>query len=160
MADIWQVYYRDFLAIRDEDYRLRLLAQPALAAMKQASIENWSLEKLALQLDADVSEARDHYGRFLMSDKVHGNGEGGDAAERLQRAFDGILASVEPEEGMRKKLSGELCRLVANHLQLGEMDGETWQSMLEHLMALGAKNSGPSLDSPGENRSWGPQWKD
>ncbi len=160
MADIWEVPYREFTSRRENDYRLRLLAPPALQAMRRAAEEHWSLEKLALHLDAAMEETRAHFERYQMSEKVHGDGAQGGAAERLQRAFDVALESCEPDEKARRRLSARLCALTANHLHLGEMDGEPLAAILLGLEKAEKAWMDSDAMGGGPAGGWGPQWKD
>lgn len=160
MADIWEVPYRDFVSRREADYRLRLVAPSALQAMRQASEEHWSMEKLALHLDSALEETREHFGRYRMAEKVHGSGSEGSAAHRLQRAFDAALESCEPDEKARRRLSARLCALTANHLHLGEMDGESLSAILDGLERVETDAMGGEADRNDSAGGWGPQWKD
>ena len=165
-ADVFGLTYREYAAVRDEDYRLRLIAPDAIRTIRQARGEQWSTEKLADYLHTDSGEASLRLQRYTMSERVNA---GRNTPERLSKLFTEWLARFDLDESERKELARDLSRLLSSQLHQAAESGETLTDLIEGLeKAKGGQPGGIDLakgpiGGPGDGeapRSWGPQWKD
>jgi hypothetical protein len=160
-ADVFGLTYREYAAVRDEDYRLRLIAPEAVSLIRQGRGERWSVEKLADYLHTDVEEAALRLRRFAMSERVNA---GQDTPKRLSRLFAEWLARFDLDEGERKELSQDLSRLLSSQLHVAAESGESLQDLIEGLEKSREPKSGFGLDGHDPDlappKAWGPQWKD
>ena len=168
-ADTFGKSYREFLALKPSSFRWGRLAPQGAAQVGQALEENWSDEKLADYLNCDAAEAAACRKRYVMSKKINAPAE---AAERFRRAaFEWIGEVAELDEATRKRLAGDLARLIGNQLFVSAQAGEDVMELSRELAEGGDLPSGkPTRAGPprdrgergdrGERPGWGPQWKD
>ncbi len=162
VADVFGLTCREYAALRCTAYRWGVLAPEAIDILRRARDEVWSMEKLAEHLNAPVTEARDRYRRFLMSEKVNA---GGATPDRIHVLFREWLEPFESNERKRREFANDLARLLSSQLHAAAEAGETLADVIDSLENSGGGGpvSGrPSAGDPdaGDRLAWGPQWKD
>ncbi len=167
-ADVFEKSYREFQAIRDTDYRWRMVAPESVGYLEQAVSRKWSLEKLSDYLHSTPAEAGQALERFIVSQAVNSQEN---TPDRIRVGFEQWLRRFpELGEGERRAAALELAGLVSNQLYQAQTAGESLGEVSLGLEKLGnvgttAKPDGPKSGTPKEDsRSepprWGPQWKD
>ncbi len=162
-ADVFEKSYREYRALRETEYRWRVVALEAVGYLQQAHARHWSLEKLSDYLHSTPVEAGKALERFVMSNAINSQDN---TPDRIKTGFEQWLRRFsELGEGERRVAAGELALLVANQLYQAKVAGETLdQVSLELENSLKPDASGPSSiasdPAPPEPPRWGPQWKD
>lgn len=160
-ADVFGKSYREYAGLKASgSYRWTHLAPQGVEEVRRALEGHWSDEKLADYLHCDAPEAAACRKRYLMSQKINAPE---DAAERLRRAvYEWIADVAEMDDATRKRLAGELGRLVGNQLYVAAQAREDFMELSRRLAedeppAPAAREPGSPDGAPPK---WGPQWKD
>lgn len=159
-ADVFRKSYREFLELKPTHYRWSHLAPQGVEDLRKAEDGHWSDEKLGDYLHCDPLEAAACRKRYLMSKKINA---ADDSAGRLRRAvYEWIGEVAELDEATRKRLAGELARMVGNQLFVAAQAKEDFMELSRSLAeadpdAPAKPGSAPEGDSAPK---WGPQWKD
>jgi Lon protease-like protein len=159
-ADVFRKSYREYLEIKPTHYRWSHLAPQGVEDLRKAEEGHWSDEKLADYLHCDAEEAAACRKRYLMSKKINA---AEDSAERLRRAvYEWIGDVTEVDDSTRKRLAGELARMVGNQLFVAAQANEDFMELSRSLAEADPAAPGKpgSAQEGGEPAKWGPQWKD
>jgi len=154
-ADVFELTYREYSAIKPTHYKWRTLAPAAVDTLARGKKELWSPEKLADHLHCEADEAVQRLRRYSMSERVN---RGKDGAERISILFREWLDRYEPDEKTRQGLARDLGRLVSSQLHLSAQSGESLEDIALGLEASEAPGAPEGED--GGKPAWGPQWKD
>ena len=159
-ADVFQKSYHDYQALKPTHYKWSHLAPQSVGHLGQAVDRNWSDEMLADYLHCDPVEAAACRKRYLMSKRIN---VPEDSAGRLRRAvFEWIGEVAELDDATRKRLAGELARMLGNQLYIAAQADENLMELSLRLAEEEQPPPSPLKDGlpAGDGPKWGPQWKD
>lgn len=158
--------FREYLRLREADYRFRVVAPDVMRHLEEAEAGNWSDDKLATFIDGPPGETLELRRSYRQARRIF-SAEG--PAERMQASFCEWLARFEGlDSEERKSLARELSSLVADRLHALGVEGKANQLALAlGALAHPAPIERPSLEEMAKRESeedgpprWGPQWKD
>ncbi len=151
-ADVFELTYREFAALKPTHYRWSRLAPEAVSVLRRARAETWSAEKLAEYLHCPVDEAQGRLRRYVLSERVN---DMPTSADKIFALFEEWLRPYESAPAARKQKARDVVRLLASQLQAAAESGETLDQVAAALEGV-EPPSPPTSERP----AWGPQWKD